>query len=66
MTDRPAVPAAVFYLAGALVYLSFGFTEMMGSDLWWHLAVGRSRRLAGARGSSLTAYAAAAKRYPSR
>ncbi|MFK7830134.1 MAG: hypothetical protein AB8B57_10175 [Congregibacter sp.] len=27
--------------AGALVYLSFGFTEMMGSDLWWHLAAGR-------------------------
>ena len=41
MTDRPAVPAAFFYLAGALVYLSFGFTEMMGSDLWWHLAAGR-------------------------
>lgn len=28
-------------LAGALIYLSFGFTEMMGSDLWWHLAAGR-------------------------
>jgi hypothetical protein len=28
-------------LAGALVYLSFGYTEMMGSDLWWHLAAGR-------------------------
>jgi hypothetical protein len=28
-------------LAGALICLSFGFTEMMGSDLWWHLAAGR-------------------------
>ncbi len=30
-----------WFFAGALVYLSFGFTEMMGSDLWWHLAAGR-------------------------
>lgn len=28
-------------LVGGLIYLSFGFTEMMGSDLWWHLAAGR-------------------------
>ncbi|MEM1401936.1 MAG: hypothetical protein AAGG55_01285 [Pseudomonadota bacterium] len=41
MTDRSAIPAALFYLAGAPAYLSFGFTEMMGSDLWWHLAAGR-------------------------
>ena len=28
-------------LAGALIYLSFGYTEMAGSDLWWHIAAGR-------------------------
>lgn len=28
-------------LAGALLFLSFGFTEMAGSDLWWHVAAGR-------------------------
>lgn len=27
--------------AGALLYLSFGYTEMAGSDLWWHIAAGR-------------------------
>ena len=27
--------------AGGLIYLSFGYTEMAGSDLWWHLAAGR-------------------------
>ncbi len=27
--------------AGLLMFLSFGFTEMMGSDMWWHLAAGR-------------------------
>jgi len=27
--------------AGALLYLSFGYTEMAGSDMWWHLAAGR-------------------------
>ena len=31
----------VWLLAGALLYLSFGYTEMQGSDLWWHLAAGR-------------------------
>ncbi|KAA1189519.1 hypothetical protein F0M18_14275 [Pseudohalioglobus sediminis] len=28
-------------LAGALLYLSYGYTEMAGSDMWWHLAAGR-------------------------
>ncbi len=28
-------------LAGALLFLSFGFTEMAGSDMWWHIAAGR-------------------------
>lgn len=27
--------------AGAILFLSFGNTEMAGSDLWWHLAAGR-------------------------
>lgn len=27
--------------AGALLFLSFGFTEMAGSDMWWHVAAGR-------------------------
>ena len=32
---------ALLSLAGALLYLSFGYTEMAGSDLWWHIAAGR-------------------------
>jgi hypothetical protein len=32
---------AVWLFAGALLYLSFGFTEMQGSDLWWHVAAGQ-------------------------
>jgi hypothetical protein len=31
----------VLLAAGALLFLSFGYTEMAGSDLWWHLAAGR-------------------------
>lgn len=27
--------------AGAILFLSFGYTEMQGSDLWWHVAAGR-------------------------
>jgi len=42
----PPVPAsrwssALWWLAGLLTFWSFGFTTMMGSDLWWHLASGR-------------------------
>ncbi len=33
--------AVLLLLAGGVLYLSFGYTEMMGSDLWWHLAAGR-------------------------
>jgi hypothetical protein len=33
--------AALLAAAGALLYLSFGYTEMAGSDLWWHIAAGR-------------------------
>ncbi|KGE03072.1 hypothetical protein HRUBRA_02304 [Pseudohaliea rubra DSM 19751] len=35
------VTRALWLVAGVLLYLSFGYTEMMGSDLWWHLAAGR-------------------------
>ena len=28
-------------VAGGLLFLSYGYTEMQGSDLWWHLAAGR-------------------------
>ena len=39
---RPAaLSGALLLAAGALLYLSFGFTEMAGSDMWWHLAAGR-------------------------
>ena len=27
--------------AGAIFYLANGFTEMAGSDMWWHIAAGR-------------------------
>lgn len=43
-TDGPAtarLAAALLAAAGALLYLSFGYTEMAGSDLWWHIAAGR-------------------------
>jgi len=39
--QRDELPALLWFAAGALLYLSFGFTEMMGSDLWWHIAGGR-------------------------
>lgn len=32
---------ALWYLAAALTFWSFGYTTMRGSDLWWHLAGGR-------------------------
>ncbi len=31
----------LWVVAGFAIYLSFGFTEMAGSDMWWHLAAGR-------------------------
>jgi tetratricopeptide (TPR) repeat protein len=31
----------VWLLAAILTFWSFGFTTMMGSDLWWHLASGQ-------------------------
>lgn len=32
---------ALLLLAGGVFYLSLGYTEMAGSDLWWHIAAGR-------------------------
>jgi hypothetical protein len=39
-SDR--LTAATWYLAAGLTFWSFGFTIMQGSDLWWHIAGGRS------------------------
>ncbi|MFT6958112.1 MAG: hypothetical protein ACJAYC_003128 [Halieaceae bacterium] len=36
-----ALERPLWIAAGLLLFLSFGFTEMMGSDMWWHLAAGR-------------------------
>lgn len=36
-----AVARILLYCAGAVLFLSFGYTEMAGSDLWWHIAAGR-------------------------
>lgn len=38
---RNPLLSALALLAGALLYLSFGYTEMAGSDMWWHVAAGR-------------------------
>lgn len=40
---NPAVDPvrALYLLAGAILFLSFGYTEMAGSDMWWHIAAGR-------------------------
>lgn len=32
---------SIWLSAGVILFLSFGYTEMQGSDLWWHLAAGR-------------------------
>jgi hypothetical protein len=42
--NPPLEPVAVFWLwllAALATFWCFGFTTMMGSDLWWHLASGR-------------------------
>ena len=31
----------VILVAAGLLFLSFGYTEMAGSDMWWHIAAGR-------------------------
>jgi hypothetical protein len=40
-TRYQALVSGLLFAAGALLYLSFGYTEMAGSDMWWHLAAGR-------------------------
>jgi hypothetical protein len=42
--NRDAHDRLVYWLllvAGSVLYLSFGYTEMAGSDMWWHVAAGR-------------------------
>jgi hypothetical protein len=31
----------IILLAAGTLFLSFGYTEMAGSDMWWHIAAGR-------------------------
>ncbi len=38
---EPRPVALLWLLAGLVTWWSFGFTTMMGSDLWWHMAAGR-------------------------
>ena len=38
---RQSIERTVWLLAGGLLFLSFGYTQMMGSDMWWHVAAGR-------------------------
>jgi hypothetical protein len=40
-TPEPRSALVLWLLAALLTFWSFGFTTMMGSDLWWHLASGR-------------------------
>src|SRR6266480_3801328 len=40
-STRNGFPPAVWYLAVIPSFLSFGYTMMRGSDLWFHLAIGR-------------------------
>ena len=37
----PRLEHGLWLLAGSVLFLSFGYTEMAGSDLWWHIAAGR-------------------------
>ncbi|MEP0203962.1 MAG: hypothetical protein ABJ084_13255 [Halioglobus sp.] len=41
MREKSGATLALFFIVGALLFLSFGFTEMAGSDLFWHVAGGR-------------------------
>ena len=40
-TSEPLSVFLLWLLAAVLTFWSFGFTTVMGSDLWWHLASGR-------------------------
>ena len=35
------IAVALLFIAGAVFYLANGYTEMAGSDMWWHIAAGR-------------------------
>ena len=35
------IAVALLLIAGAVFYLANGYTEMAGSDMWWHIAAGR-------------------------
>jgi hypothetical protein len=44
--DEPAAKTQwqvsfLWLLAGIITFWSFGYTQMMGADLWWHIASGR-------------------------
>jgi hypothetical protein len=41
LSPEPRSVFVLWVLAALLTFWSFGFTTMMGSDLWWHLASGR-------------------------
>jgi hypothetical protein len=41
IAPEPLPVLLLWLLAALLTFWSFGFTTMMGSDLWWHLASGR-------------------------
>jgi len=41
LVPEPRSAVVLWLLAALLTFWSFGFTTMMGSDLWWHLASGR-------------------------
>jgi hypothetical protein len=41
LAPEPTSAVALWLLAALLTFWSFGFTTMMGSDLWWHIASGR-------------------------
>ena len=41
LVPEPKSILAIWLLAALLTFWSFGFTTMLGSDLWWHLASGR-------------------------
>jgi tetratricopeptide (TPR) repeat protein len=41
LVSEPRSVLLLWALAALLTWWSFGFTTMLGSDLWWHLASGR-------------------------
>ena len=41
LSEHFRLSSVLWLLAGSILYLSYGYTEMQGSDLWWHIAAGR-------------------------